>query len=474
MQYDIIIQHGTIHTADCSFVGDIGIVGEKIESVAEAGTLNPTNAKRAINAAGKDVIPGCIDVHVHLALPVRGTVSCDDFDIGSRAAAAGCITTIIDFAMPNDDESLVDANNKWHAKADGVSMIDYAWHMSITREEHIAEIPLLIEMGLPTFKEFMIYESEGWASDDAMLFATLEEVKKYHGMLLLHAESSKVLDLLIQRHHTPALMKKYGAYLHTMTRPDFIEAEAIERAIHWCKVTQGQLYIVHLSTGRGADLIVNAQANNIPVLAETCVQYLVLDDSVFNREDGHLFATSPQVKKPSDINRLWDAIEHGNELSVLSTDTCSFTKAQKDVWLVNAGDATYGDWTQIPMGMPGLDTMIPLMYTLGVQSNRISMNRLVQLCATQPACVMGMGDRKGQIAPGYDADIAIIDPEYKMVINWKTLQSAADWNPYQGMELSGFAQTTLVRGTLIVDDYKIVGQNGHGRFIRRTQPGSLG
>jgi len=473
MQYDIVIQRGTIHTANCSFVGDIGIVGEKIELVTEAGDLNPANAKRVINAAGKDVIPGCIDVHVHLALPVRGTVSCDDFDTGSRAAAAGCITTILDFAMPSDDGSLVDANNRWHAKADGVSMIDYAWHMSITREKHIHEIPQLIKMGLPTFKEFMIYDSEGWASDDAMLFATLESVKKHDGMLLLHAESSKVLDLLIQRHHTPELMKIYGAVLHTMTRPDYVEAEAIERAIHWCKVTNGPLYIVHMSTGKGADLVANAHAHDIPVLAETCVQYLALDDSVFNRQDGHLYATSPQVKKPNDIKRLWDAIQNGNELSVISTDTCSFTKAQKGVWMIDNGDSSYGDWTQIPMGMPGLDTMVPLMYTLGVQSKRISMNRLVQLCATQPACIMGMGDRKGHIAPGYDADIAIIDPKYKKVINWETLQSAADWNPYQGMELGGFAQSTIVRGTLIIDEYKIVGHNGYGQFVKRSHPGSL-
>ena len=464
MKFDTIIAGGTIHTAESSFAGDIGIKGEQIALVAEPGTLPQSSGKRTINAKGKDVIPGCLDVRVHLALPFCGTVSCDDFDSGSRAAASGCVTTVIDFAIPGSGQTLADADAIWHAKSDGISMVDYTWHMALTDRSHVREIPAMVERGLPTFKSFMIYESEGWNSDDAMLFAALEQVRRHDGMLLLHAESSRVLDLLIERHHTPAKMKKHGARLHAKTRPNFIEAEAIERAIHWCRVTDGPLYIVHMSTGEGADLVRAAQADGVPVLAETCIQYLCLDDSVFARRDGHLFACCPQVKKKADIARLWEAIETGgDEVCTVSTDTCSFTREQKAMW--------NGDFTKIPMGMPGLDTMVPLLYTLGVAECRITMNRLVELCSRNPARIMGLGERKGNIAPGYDADIAIIDPKRRVKVDWKKLQSRCDWSPFQGWELGGFAHTTLVRGTPVVEGYKVTGKNGHGRFLERSQPG---
>ena len=412
-----------------------------------------------ISARGKDIIPGCIDVHVHLALPFCGTVSCDDFDAGSRAAACGCITMVCDFAIPGADESLADAHRNWLKKSKGISAIDFSWHMAITNKRHIKEIPTMVAKGLPTFKEFMIYESEGWNSDDAMLYATLEQVKRHKGMLLLHAESPRVLDLLIERAHTPAKMKKYGARLHTMTRPNYIEAEAIERAIHWSEVTGGRLYIVHMSTGEGADLVKAAQARGVNVIAETCIQYLTLTDEVFKRRDGHLYACCPQVKKAKDVKRLWQALESGSEVSVVSTDTCSFTREQKAMWK--------GDFTKIPMGLPGLDTLVPLMYTHGVRAGRISMNDLVLYCSTAPAELMGMGHRKGHIEPGYDADLAIIDPSRTVKVDHKTLQSRCDWNPWQGQSIGGFAHTTLCRGEVIVKNHKFVGKNGHGKLIER-------
>lgn len=468
MTFDTIITGGTVHSAMSSAKLDIGIQGEHIAAVAAPGSLKADKKTKTIDASGMDVIPGCLDVHVHLALPFCGTVSCDDFDSGARAAACGCITTVIDFAIPGKDQSLADADKVWHAKSDGISHIDYAWHLAITNKRHIDEIPAMVKKGLPTFKEFMIYESEGWNSDDAMLYATLEKVHQQGpgaAMLLLHAESPRVLDLLIARMHTPALMKKHGAKLHAMTRPNFIEAEAIERAIHISSVTGGNLYIVHMSTGEGADLIKAAQAKGVPVIAETCVQYLTLDDSVFAGKDGHLFACCPQVKKKADIERLWQAIEPrgSGEVSVVSTDTCSFTREQKKMWEVNG----VGDWTKIPMGLPGLDTMVPVVYTHGVRAGRISINKLVELCATAPARIMGLGHRKGQIAPGFDADIAIIDPKRTVTVDHKKLQSRCDWNPYQGEKMAGFAHTTLCRGTTLVEDHKFVGKKPQGQFLKR-------
>ena len=472
MNFDTIITRGTIHNASATTTGDIGIRGEKIVAITGPGELDHAESKNRIDAAGMDVIPGCLDVHVHLALPFCGTVSCDDFDSGSKAAAAGCVTTVIDFAIPECGGTLEQAHETWLAKAQGLSLVDYSWHMAITNRSHIAEISRLVGMGLPTFKEFMIYETEGWNSDDAMMYATLEEIKAQDSrggaMLLVHAESPRLLDLLIERKHTPRLMSEFGARLHAMTRPNLVEAEAIERCIRWCDATKGRLYVVHMSTGEGADLIRAAQARGVPVLAETCAQYLCLDDSVFDRDDGHLFACCPQVKKKADIERLWQGL--GREVSLVSTDTCSFTREQKQMWRQPGG---YGDWTKIPMGLPGLDTLVPLVYTLGVKGGRLSMNQLVDLCSTTPARVMGLAGRKGQIEVGFDADVAIVDPAFTKKITPSNLQSRCDWSPYEGMTLGGFARHTLVRGTAVVHEYQIVGKPGHGQLMARERPGYL-
>ena len=466
MPFDTLIRNGTIHTHTASFIGDVAISGQTIAAVGAPGTLG--TASRTIDATGMGVLPGCLDVHVHLALPFCGTVSCDDFDSGSKAAANGCVTTVIDFAIPGAGETLARAHETWTKKAAGISSIDFAWHMAITKREHIAEIPAMVAQGLPTFKQFMIYEREGWNADDGMIFETLERVREHDGMLLIHAESARVLDMLIERCHTPAFMKQYGARLHRMTRPNFVEAEAIERGIHWSEKTGGKLYIVHMSTGEGADLIQAAQARGVPVLAETCIQYLALTDDVFDRPDGHLFACCPQVKKAKDVERLWKGL--GREVCVVSTDTCSFTREQKQMWWNKEGN--YGDWTNIPMGLPGLDTMVPLLYTLGVRSGRIPMTKLVELCSYKPARVMGLGHRKGQLAPGFDADIAIIDPsETRRVEPGKTVQSRCDWSPFEGMSLGGFAKMTMVRGTPILENGQFVGKAGHGVFVPRKSPG---
>jgi dihydropyrimidinase len=466
-----LIRGGTIHTASESFVADIAIEGERITAV---GTdLSAPASATTINAKGMDIIPGCLDVHVHLALPFGGSVSCDDFDSGTRGAACGGITTVIDFAIPSKTMTLDEADAIWRKKSDGQAFVDYTWHVALTDKAHVNQMRGMIDRGLPTFKSFMIYESEGWNSDDALLYAALENCKKMGGMLLVHAESPRVLDLLIERQHTPAKMKKLGARLHAMTRPNFVEAEAIERFITWCEVTGGQGYVVHMSTGEGADLIKAAKSRGVPVHAETCAQYLILDDSRFAERDGHLYACCPQIKKKPDIERLWKALESGGsgtdgEVCVVSTDTCSFTRAQKDTWWQGSRKDGYGDWTRIPMGMPGLETMVPLVYTLGVRGGRITMNKLVDVCATTPAQVMGLGDRKGRIAPGYDADIAIIDPRRTITVDWKKLQSNCDWSPFQGEKLGGFAHTTLCRGAVVVQNHKVVGKKGHGKFVKRS------
>ena len=314
MKLDRIIKGGNVVTPAGTFTGDIGIAGETIAALAVDLEAGP--GTQVIDATGHHVLPGVLDVHVHLALPFCGTVSADDYRTGTRAGARGGVTTVIDFAIPYAGESLGQAADNWMKKAEGKALIDYTFHICITRwNEHQSQIKGMVDRGFTTFKEFMIYESEGWQSDDRALFGTLEQMREHGTMLLVHAESARVLDELIARHHTPELMARYGARLHPMTRPNFVEAEAIQRVVQWCEATGGQLYIVHMSTAEGSDIVRAAQARGVPVLAETCAQYLVLDDSVFEREDGHLFACCPQIKKPKDVERLWKGLR-GGEVSV--------------------------------------------------------------------------------------------------------------------------------------------------------------
>ncbi len=463
MRFDKVVKGGSVVTPGGVVSGDIGITGEKIAAVGPG--LDVTGAT-VIDAAGHLVIPGVLDVHVHLALPFMGAVSSDDYRTGTRAGARGGVTTLIDFAIPYKGDSLSAAADNWHKRAEGNALIDYTFHICVTRwDEHKDQIKGMVDRGFSTFKEFMIYESEGWQSDDRAMFGTLEKMKEYGSMLLVHAESSRVLDELMARHHTPELMKRYGARLHRMTRPNFIEAEAIQRAVTWSEVTGGQLYIVHMSTGQGADIIRAAQGRGVPVIAETCVQYLVLDDSMFDRDDGHLFACCPQLKKPADVARLWQGLASG-EVSVISTDTCTFTREQKALW--------QGDWTKIPMGMPGLETLLPLAYTKGVLGGRMSIEQMCRKLSTNPAGIMGLAPKKGAIQVGADADIAIIHPTKTMRVDPTTMETNADWSPYDGWELAGFSRTTLSRGDVIVDDYAVVGKEGRGQWLPRTRAGLAG
>ena len=463
MPYDTIIANGTVVSAQGEEQADVAIQGEKIAAVGK--DLVNAGAATIVDAAGKYVIPGGIDVHVHLELPFCGTVSSDDWDSGTRAAARGGVTTVIDFAIPFGTESLEDAYHKWLSKARPKACIDYCFHIAITNwDRHGPEMEKMVRMGCPTFKEFMIYAAEGWQSDDRAIFNTLERCKQLGAMLLVHAESSRVLDELIARHHTPEEMEQHGATLHRITRPNFIEAEAIQRAITWAEVTGGRLYIVHMSTAEGADLVTAAQARGVDVYAETCAQYLVLDDSVFAQPDGHLFACCPQVKQKKDQERLWQGLNNG-EVCVISTDTCTFTRSQKAMW--------NGDWTKIPMGLPGLETLLPIVYTHGVLENRLPLTRLVEKCCTNPARIMGLYPQKGVLAAGSDADVVIFDPTRRITVDCAQMATNADWNPYQGWPLAGFAETTVSRGKKIVEDYKFIGENGWGRWLPRERAGTV-
>ncbi|MDP8247670.1 MAG: dihydropyrimidinase [Candidatus Tritonobacter lacicola] len=457
-----IIKGGTIVTASDTYKGDIVIEGEKIRAIGSK--LKPYKGTEVIDARGKLVFPGGIDVHVHLQLPFCGTVSSDDFENGTKAAACGGLTTLIDFAIQSKGKRIMEAVEARRAEADGKVCIDYSLHGGITdwNDRTRREIKKAIDYGIPSFKMFMIYKDEGWMADDGILFNGLEETARFGGMIMVHAESVFILELLINRYHTPEMMKKYRAYAHALSRPYYVEEEAIIRAIKWAEVTNGNLYIVHMSTGGGADAVKAGREKGVNVWSETGPQYLLLEDSVFKKKNGHCYATCPQIKKKGDCARLWKGLRAG-EVSIIATDTCTFTTKQKAMWK--------GDFTKIPFGLPGVETMVPLMYTYGVGKKRISLNRFVQLVSTNPAKLHGLYPEKGTIAVGSDADIVVFDPKKKVTLSHKKLQTNCDWSPFEGFRLQGYPHMTFSRGKLVAREGKFVGDVGHGRFVRRKPGG---
>ncbi len=461
-EYDLIIKKGQIVTESGSYKADIGIMNEKIVVISRS--LPAGAAEEVIDASGKLVMPGGIDVHVHLQLPFSGSVSADDFENGTKAAACGGVTTVLDFAIQSKGDPIMAAVEARRAEADSKVCIDYGLHAAITdwNDETQAEIKQVIDYGIPTFKMFMIYKNEGWMADDAMLFSALEETAKHGGHIGVHAESVFVLDMLIDRYAQEK--EKWGAYAHTLSRPGYTEEEAIIRAIKWAEVTGGQLYIVHMSTGGGAEAVHSAKERGVRVYAETCPQYLLLDDEVFKGENGHLYATCPQVKKPHDSERLWKGLLNG-DVQVIATDTCTFNTEQKAAWK--------GDFRKIPFGMPGVETMIPLMYTEGVGKRGLSVSQLVALTSTNPAKLFGMYPEKGSITVGSDADLVIFDQEKKVTLHAADLQTNCDWSPFEGWELVGYPAVTMSRGKVVARDGKFVGEVGYGKFLKRRAYGKL-
>lgn len=453
---DLIIKNGTVVTDSETFKADIGISNGKIKIIGQ--DLN--DADQIIDATGQYVMPSGLDVHVHLQLPFCGTVSADDFITGTKAAAAGGITTIVDFAIQSKGNTLTDAVKSRKQEADGKVCVDYSLHGGITdwNDRTKSELKSLVEEGIVSFKMFMIYRSEGWMSSDSMLYQALEETKKLGGTILVHAESVDVLDYMVEKYHNPADMKKYGAYCHVLSRPNFVEEEAIQRAIKWTEVTGGRLYIVHMSTGGGTNLVIAAKKRGIEVLAETCPQYLLLEDDLFKKEDGHLYGTCPQIKKKEDIDRLWDALGNG-EIDTIATDTCTFDTKQKAMW--------EGDFTKIPFGMPGSELMMPLMYTYGVREGKINLNQFVHYQSTNPAKIFGMYPEKGSLQVGTDADILVFDPRKNVTVDYQNLETNCDWSPYQGWKLKGYPYITILRGKIIAKDGRFTGDIGYGKFIKR-------
>lgn len=454
---DLKITGGKIVTSQRTFQGEIGITRGKITAL---GSRLSGQYRKTIDADGMLVFPGVVDVHVHFQLQTGDISTVEDFADGTRAAAAGGVTTVIDFAIQEKGNMLSEAIRQRRALADGHVAIDYALHAAPTdwNERTRAEIHKLSAQGISSFKLYMIYAKAGLASDDGALYSALAETARHGGLVTVHAESAALLDLFINRYHNKKDMARYGAYCQALSRPNIVEAEAINRAIFLAERTGGRLYIVHLSTKDGVDLVRDARRRGVKVYAETCPQYLLLDDSVFRRPDGHLFAACPQIKGKGDADALWAGLADGT-ISVVATDNCTFSRKQKDRWRE--------DFTKIPYGIPGVETLLPLFYTNAVSCKGMSLRKMIRLLGANPARLMGLYPRKGEIAIGSDADLVIFDPDKAVTLKASNLQTKCDWSAYENFNVKGYPVLTISRGKIIAENGRYTGLADNGQFIRR-------
>ncbi len=453
-----LIRNGTIATATDLYRGDVLIEGEKITAIGTSLSL-PKEADRTIDASGKYVLPGGIDVHTHLDMPFGGTTSADDFESGTTAAALGGTTTVVDFAIQYRGQTLRHARDAWMKKAEGKAVIDYGFHMIVTELDGQveSEMDALVSEGITSFKLFMAYPGV-FMLDDASIFRALLRTRENGGTICMHAENGGVIDVLVQR----ALAEGHRApKYHALTRPARAEAEATHRAIALAEIAGVPIYIVHLSAAEALEMVTEARDRGLPAYAETCPQYLFLSYANYEEPgfEGAKYVMSPPLRAAGNEERLWRGLA-GNDLQAISTDHCPFCmKGQKEI----GSD----DFSKIPNGAPGIETRMSLVWDGGVRAGRISINRFVELTATSPAKIFGLFPRKGTIAPGSDADVVIFDPDKKVTLSAKTLHMKVDYNPYEGREVTGAADTVLSRGRVVVENGKFVGKAGGGSFLKR-------
>jgi dihydropyrimidinase len=458
MGFDTIIANGRVVTATDTFASDVAISGGKVAAIGEK--LPRENVARVIDAANKYVIPGGIDVHTHLDMPFGGTTSSDDFETGTRAAAFGGTTTLIDFAIQYKGQTLRTAFEGWMKKASGKAVCDYAFHCIITdlADAQLEEMNALVREGVTSFKLFMAYPGV-FMLDDGSIFKALRRTAKNGGLVCMHAENGNAIDVIVQQ--ALAEGKKAPKY-HALTRPTTAEAEATARAIALAEMAGAPVYIVHLSCNDALEKVREARDRGLPVYAETCPQYLYLSIEKFDVPDfeGAKYVFTPPLREKWHQEKLWNGLKR-DHLQVVSTDHCPFCfKEQKELGR--------DDFTKIPNGGPGVEHRLSLIYSGGVAGGRFSVNRFVELVSTTPAKLFGLYPRKGTIAVGSDADLVIFDHTRKHTISAKTHHMRVDYSMFEGIEVTGMPSTVLSRGKVVIEDNKFVGRTGAGEFVRRS------
>ena len=457
----VLIKGGRIVTAADDVVGDVFVEGEQITLI---GSSLDVSADRVIDARGKYVLPGCIDPHTHLDMPFGGTVTVDDVTSGHTAAAFGGTTCHVDFCIQSPGQSFGDALAAWHAKREGKAIIDNGYHMAVTDLHDggtLEELASLPEQGVTSYKLFMAYKG-ALMVDDETLFKTMEVAAKIGALVMVHAENGDAIDVLVKQ----ALAAGNTApHFHALTRPPELEGEATNRAIQLAHVAGCPLYVVHVSCEDAVHPIARAREKGWDVWGETCTQYFFVDYTFLERPDfeGAKYVYTPPPRAKSNQDVLWNAVRT-DVLSAISTDHCAF------LW---DGQKSMGknDFSKIPNGGPGLEDRLRMIHHFGVGGGRITLNRMVELLATNPARLFGLYPRKGTIAVGADADIVIFDPAKRTRIAAASQHSKSDYNLYEGTEVVGDVETTLVRGTVVVEGGELQVEPGFGQYVARAKFG---
>lgn len=459
----LVIAGGRVVTPAGTRQLDVVTEGERIAALLPSGTgAGAHPGAQVVDARGRIVIPGGIDPHVHLMVGFMGQRSVYDFGSGGIAALRGGTTAIVDFALQRRGDSMLKGLAHRRRQADANVTLDYGLHMIVTdvNDATLAELPAVRAQGVTTLKVYTVYEEDGLKLDDGSLFALMEEAARHDLSVVLHAENAGIVERLRAR----AVAEGHEApRWHSLTRPPVTEIEAIGRAIEFSRATGCGLHILHLAAAGAVPLIETARAAGLPVTAETCTHYLALTDEALAREDGHHFILSPPLRDAANQERLWQALGRGT-LQQVASDEVSYSAAAKAMGLPS--------FAKVANGITGVEARLPVLFTLGVDQGRLSLNRFVELFSTWPARIFGFAT-KGVISPGYDADLVVIDPEARQVMTDGSDYGAIGYNPYAGMELTGFATHTVYRGELVVEDGRFLGREGQGRFIARTAPQRL-
>ncbi len=453
-----IITGGTVVSAEGECRADVMIDGRRIVAV---GLELPRDGAEVVDASRAYVIPGGIDVHTHFQMPFGGTVSCERFDTGTKAAAIGGTTMVVDFAMQAPGDSLMKTYADWREMADGHVVADYGLHMAITdlNDSTLAEIPMLVDEGVASLKLFMAYKGSIMV-DDATLLQALRRGKDCGALVCVHAENGDVIDVLVNEHLAAG---KTAPRYHLTTRPVAAESEATRRAIMLAEIADAPIYIVHVSCTRALDEIRAARDRGQAVYGETCPQYLALSAEAFDVPgfEGAKFICSPPLRDKSNWPGLWAGLRTG-DLSVVASDHAAFNYAgQKELGLT-AG------FHKVPNGCPGVEHRLALLHTLGVVGGEISMAKLVDVFSSAPARLFGLYPQKGVIAPGSDADVVVFDPSAGGVISAATQSQNIDYTPYEGMRVQGTARTVLSKGEVVVSDGRWIGKEGAGSYVKAS------
>ena len=454
-----LITNGTIVTADGSYDADVLVDGERIVAIGADLASNGTTAEETIDATGRYVIPGGIDVHTHMELPFGGTFAKDTFETGTRAAAFGGTTSIVDFAVQSKGRSLREGLDAWHAKAQGNAVTDYGFHMIVSdvTDDSLREMDQLVAEGIPDFKLFTAYPGVFY-SDDGAIYRAMQQTAKNGGLIMMHAENGMAIDVVAADTVAEGTTDPIG---HGLARKPVFEGEATNRVIRLAEAAGVPVYIVHLSARDALEEVREARDRGSMAFAETCPQYLFLSlDDMGHGFEGAKFVCSPPLRSRDHWEELWRGLVK-DDLQVVSTDHCPFDfEGQKELGR--------GDFRKIPNGLPGVEDRLDLLHDGGVVGGRISRERWVEIVSTAPAKLFGMYPRKGAIAVGSDADIVIYDPARKHTISAETHHMDVDYSCYEGREVQGMSQIVMSRGSVVVRDGEFTGRKGAGRFIKRS------